>query len=99
VTTFTDYANSANNTVVYSSATQNSGSDTVTDKNEYNQTTYWYGLEWLVGETAQFNINGFFDSGAEASFPSPNFSGDNDNEIWDVDFYKNLAVSLTFLFD
>lgn len=99
VTTFTDYANSANNTTVYSTSAQSSGTDTVTDKGEFNQTTYWYGLEWLVGETAQFNINGFFDSHAEPDDPSPSFTGNNDQEIWDVDFFRNLAVSLTFLFD
>jgi hypothetical protein len=99
VTTFTDYANSANNVTTYSGAGQSSGTDTVTDKNEYNQTTYWYGLEWLIGETAQFNINGFFDSHAQPDDPSPSFTGGDTREIWDVDFFRNLAVSLTFLFD
>jgi hypothetical protein len=93
VTTFTDYANSANDFVTYSDAGYNSGSEVITDKDEYNTTTYWYGLEWLVGETAQFNINGFFDTYAD------NFDPDDDHEIWDVDFFRNLAVSLTFLFD
>lgn len=99
VTTFTDYATPANSTVVYESSAQASGNDTVTDKDEYNKTTYWYGIEWLVGETAQFNINGFFDTYAGDYNPDPMFEYDDDHEIWDVDFFKNLAVSLTFKFD
>jgi hypothetical protein len=99
ITTYTDYANPANDTVAYDTFQHISGNETVTDKDKYNQTTYWYGLEWLVGDTAQFNINGFFDSHASWDYPDPQFSGDNGNEIWDVDFFRNLAVSLTFLFD
>jgi len=99
VETFTDYNTPANDYVIYGSSGQTSGNDNVTDKDEYNKTTYWYGIEWLVGETAQFNINGFFDTYAGDDNPDPMFDYDNNNDIWDVEFFKNLAVSLTFKFD
>lgn len=95
MTAFTDYANPANDTVTYSSGQQSSGSETITDKDEFNQTTYWYGLEWLVGDVAQFNINGFFDT-SNTGTTSTSMGGSN---LFDVDFFRNLAVSLTFLFD
>lgn len=95
VTTFNDYADPTNDFTTYSTGEQESGSLTITDKDEFNTTTYWYGLEWLVGDTAQFNINGFFDTSNTNNTPT-SAGGSN---LFDVDFFRNLAVSLTFMFD
>jgi hypothetical protein len=95
VTTFNDYNTPANDFTTYSTGQQTSFTETVTDKDEFNMTTYWYGLEWLVGDVAQFNINGFFDTSNTLNTPT-SVGGSN---LFDVDFFRNLAVSLTFMFD
>jgi len=95
VTTFNDYADPTNDFTTYDTGTQESGTLTITDKDEFNSTTYWYGIEWLVGDAAQFNINGFFDT-SNTSSSATSMGGSN---LFDVDFFRNLAVSLTFMFD
>jgi hypothetical protein len=95
LTTFSDYNDPTNDFMVYSTGQQTSGTETITDKDEFNTTTYWYGLEWLVGDVAQFNFNGFFDTSNINNTPT-SIGGSN---LFDVDFFRNLAVSLTFLFD
>jgi hypothetical protein len=67
------------------------GTGTVIDRNTWNQTTYWYGLEWLFADAARININGLFDTHSDGS--------SSEREIIDVDFFKNLAMSITFLLD
>jgi hypothetical protein len=95
VTVFNDYNNPANDFTTYDTGLQESGTLTITDKDEFNTTTYWYGVEWLVGDVAQFNINGFFDTSSTSTTPT-SMGGSN---LFDVDFFRNLAVSLTFMFD
>ena len=71
----------------------------VTDKVGYNTTTYWYGLSVMITDAAQLDINGFFDthsSDDSENSGSPDFS--DSGQIFDVDFFRNLAVSLKYIF-
>lgn len=68
------------------------GTDTV-DRAETSATTYWYGLSVRITDAAQLDVNGFFDT----------YRGDGDGEtesgdIFDVDFFRNLAISLKYIF-
>jgi hypothetical protein len=67
----------------------------ITDRNSWNQTTYWYGLEWLFTDSAQININGFFDTHSKDG----STAGSDETQVIDVDFFRNLALSITFLFN
>jgi hypothetical protein len=49
-----------------------------------------------VGSAAQINVNGFFDTNADRN-ESAQF--DSSGQLVDVDFFRNLAISITFMFD
>jgi hypothetical protein len=96
VTTFNDFNDAANNTMTYATGGFDNFNETVTNRSEDHTTTYWYGLEFLVGSAAQINVNGFFDTNADRN-ESAQF--DSSGQLVDVDFFRNLAISITFMFD
>jgi hypothetical protein len=61
----------------------------IIDKMRWNTTTYFYGFEVMITDAVQANVNGIFDTYAD---------DDDDHEIFDVDFWRELAISLTFAF-
>ncbi|MEZ5063973.1 MAG: hypothetical protein R3B81_04520 [bacterium] len=68
------------------------------DHLESNYTTYWYGISVLIADVAQLDVNGFFDthSGDQGlDRADPNFG--DDAGLLDVDFFRNLAISLKFI--
>ncbi|MFN8179853.1 MAG: hypothetical protein U0167_18120 [bacterium] len=67
---------------------------TVTDKANSNHTTYWYGLSIMLTDAAQLDINGIFDTYSNGG--SPGYY--NNPSIFDTDFYRNLAISLKYIF-
>ena len=74
---------------------------TITDKNGGSSTTYWYGLSVMITDAAQLDINGFFDShsydrSTTDGYLGPQFS--DSGQLWDVDFFRNLAISLKYIF-
>ena len=93
VTITTDSAGAG--TPVYSTGGEDVVADKVTDRDEWRNTTFWYGLEFLIGSAAQVNINGFFEED-DGSF-SPGFS--DERSLLDLSFFRNLALSITFMFD
>ncbi len=72
---------------------------TVKDKATANTTTYWYGISVMITDAAQLDVNGFFDthSGDDSvGGGSPDF--DSGTSLSDVDFFRNLAISLKYIF-
>jgi hypothetical protein len=101
VTTYTDIGGAGTPPVPNPSYAGNGfdGDAQITDKAGFNTTTYWYGLSVMITDAAQLDINGFFDTHSsdnteESSGPDFNDSG----QIFDVDFFRNLAVSLKYIF-
>ena len=97
VTTLNDFGDPSNNDVEYFEDGVENFDTTTTDRSEDHTTTYWYGLEFLIGTSAQINVNGFFDTHADRS-ESPQFDNSS-GQLFDVDFFRNLAMSITFIFD
>jgi hypothetical protein len=92
VQTYTDVTTPANNTVTYIDPGFEED-HTVTDKGRSNRTTYWYGLSIMLTDAAQLDINGIFETyslGGRGYYDNPS--------ILDTDFYRNLAVSLKYIF-
>ncbi len=83
-------AHPVDDSTVESDASLASSRGTRTERDRWNTTAYFYGFEWHITDAAQLNVNGLFDSHSEAT------SGEG--QITDVDFYRNLSVSLTFAF-
>ncbi|MBZ0267248.1 hypothetical protein K8I85_03770 [bacterium] len=74
---------------------------TVTDRDRMNWTTYWYGLSCDITDAVQVDINGFLDTNSydnvlNRGLPSPNLSGSG--SITSVDFFRNLAISMKYIF-
>lgn len=74
---------------------------TLNDKSADNWTTYWYGLSVMITDAAQLDINGFFDShsfdrNTSDGYLGPQFS--DTGQLFDVDFFRNLAISLKYIF-
>jgi hypothetical protein len=74
---------------------------TVTDRDRTNWTTYWYGLSVDITDAVQVDINGFLDTNSydnvlNRGLPTPNLSGSG--SITSVDFFRNLAISMKYIF-
>lgn len=79
----------------------NEGDVKLNDKDRNNWTTYWYGLSVMLTDAAQLDINGFFDShsfdrSTTDGYTGPDFS--DSGQLFDVDFFRNLAISLKYIF-
>ncbi|MCP3859214.1 MAG: hypothetical protein GY704_06150 [Phycisphaeraceae bacterium] len=90
VLTETYPAHPGDDSTTYSDTSPESSRATRIQRERWNTTAYFYGFEWHITDAAQLNVNGILDSHAEAT------SGEG--RITDVDFYRNLAISLTFAF-
>lgn len=88
-------------TVSYTSTQVDSRSTTITDRYRSNWTTYWYGLSVDITDAVQVDINGFLDTNSydnvlDRGLPTPNLSGSG--SITSVDFFRNLAISMKYIF-
>jgi hypothetical protein len=88
-------------TTVTNPTSASTRSTKVTDKTRSNHTTYWYGLSVDITDAVQLDINGFldtdsFDGTLNRGLPSPNFS--SGGSFGDVEFWRNLAISMKYIF-
>ncbi len=98
-TTVTDYeASGAHNvTTTYDSTFLESGTETVTDKWQSSNTTFFYGLEWHATENLWFYINGMFEGLADGTTHPDTGNLNNQRQISDVEFYRSLSISAKIL--
>ena len=97
VTSYADNTGDVNGTT-YSDEDDNKDVS-VTDKSRWNTTTYQYGFEYRPNDSVQINVNGFFDTnGGNTSNPGAPPDYNSGGSIVDTDFWRNLAISMTFFF-
>ncbi|GJM43235.1 MAG: hypothetical protein DHS20C21_00770 [Gemmatimonadota bacterium] len=84
------------------STSEFTGSTTVTHKDRTNRTTYWYGVSVDITDAVQLDVNGFLDTNSgdhttdDAGRPTGELTGGG--TFGDIAFWRNLAVSLKFIF-
>jgi len=101
MTTTTQTSESAGTTTTTYPTSAEMQATTVIDRTRSNHTTYWYGLSVDITDAVQLDINGFLDSdspdgGLDRGLPNPSFSGGG--SFGNVEFWRNLAISMKYMF-